>query len=139
MGTLTDANIGFGIEMEEGCEFPWDEEGDWDGCYILWWEYINNYENPYDWNTKEYYQFKKEWDEKNPIPFSLENCCSRECAIYVLCVAETVKCASRGYPEYFNPHELEVNPDLLIKFKEFIKKYEISDDEPKWLLFSYWG
>lgn len=139
MGTSTNAIIAFGIQLEEGFEFPWDDENDENDC-VDWWRELNNYNNPYDWKIdKDYWKYQNEWDKENPIPFEIENYCSQECPMYILAVKGTVKTAERGYPNDFNPNDLKVDPESLNIFKRFIDKYKISDENPKWLIFSYWG
>ncbi len=148
MGTSTDASIGFGIAMEDGFEFPWDiindeEEEDYEddeyGDYEKWWRRQNNFSNPYSWQDDKYWEYQRNWDLSNPLPFDLENCCSGDYPVYVLLVPGTCQTARRGYPESFDPKILKVEEAALNRFLEFIKKYEIPFEEPKWLLFSYWG
>jgi len=140
MVTSTNANIGYGIILEEGYNFPWDKKK-YDRCYLTWWRKINKFKNPYEWKVDhaKAFDFEGKWEEKFPIPFEVENYCSDECEMFALLVPGTTLVARRGYPETFNPNELKVPEESLNRFIKFLKDYKIDYIELKWLLFSYWG
>lgn len=137
MGTWTNATIGYGIILDEGFEFPWNKL-EFDTDPLTWWQKNNNYKNPFDGSSKAK-DFKRDWEEKYPIPFEVENYCSWEDEMYTLLVPGTIFLATRGNPEIFDPVELKVNDESLRIFLEFLNKYKIPHGEPGWILFSYWG
>lgn len=148
MGTSTDAIIAFGIVFEEYFEFPWSQDSD-DlddvedfGDYTNWWQKENGYKNPYTYedNPDEWINHSIEWDKKNPIPFQEENYCSDECPMYALVIPKSIIRASRGHPESLELSKFNVDEKELLNFMNFLKKYNIEiTEQPKWLLFSYWG
>lgn len=113
MGTSTNALVALGVIVEEGFELPWEE---WE--HHEWWE-------------------KKKGNKHIPIPFEVENYCSGEDPMYILCVPGSVTMACRGYPQFLE--DLHSDDLPVSEFEKFLKKYKLSKNSPKWLLFSYWG
>lgn len=154
MGVSTDGQICFGVAFDEGFGFPWEEE-EYEGDEQKWWRDINGYKSPFelydkrgeylDKNTSkdrinEYYKHKHEWEEKNPFPISLVNCCSGEYPQYIIAVSSSCRSCSRGYPDEFDPKELVVTDAEVRDLINFLNKYEIEyEGEPKWYLSSYLG
>lgn len=152
MGTSTDGQISYGVEIEEGYEFPWDEHGDMEE----WWQEINGYAP--DWcpftedgdykegvergdpRISEYFDHKREWMKKNPLPVEIVVHCSYDYPMYIIAVPGTVLKNSRGYPEEFKPWELEVTGIETLDLIEFCTKHSIEYiGEPAWRLTSLWG
>jgi len=130
MGTSTDANIAYGIDLgEDMWGWPWYNEDRYDAN-----------EDPldlfYEWNKKEYGE---------DSPFEIFWHCSYECPMYILGLKGTELTANRGDAVDFEPSKLqeEVSDDRKKLLTDMIAKYNIKGDggvpEPSWLLFSLWG
>lgn len=152
MGQSTDAILCYGVEFEEGYEFPWDQ-GDWKGDFERWWAEgvrgfkfskqvygesdrlpgvtdadVSNY-----WG--EYYAFLK----ANPLPVELVHHCSGDYPMYILAVTGTVTTASRGYPKVIE-RTPRTGAEKAEDFHQFCNEHGIELDKPlQWLLCSYWG
>lgn len=88
----------------------------------------------------KYYDEKKDFLNKNPLPFLLVNYCSAEYPMYILAVPETFKVCWRGEPTIFDPKELVVDSEKEKIFVDFIKQYIPEQEiELKWYLSSLWG
>ena len=179
MGTSTDGQLCFGVMLEEGFEFPWGWNGDgvFDGDLEEWWRSVNGYqcqvESPWDeaGNRKPgvsdkdprieaYFEDRRAWLEKNPVPVALVNYCSGESEMYILTLDDERlnMTAHRGYPVVVNVLDLQravEETQAERKLLEFMEEYGIGqggltdsstrfgeDGEvlvPKWWLSSYWG
>lgn len=161
MGTTTNAYISFGIELEEGFEFPW--EGDIDDWWIT---EVHGYKPPFRLYTDEgnyldehldsswkfnpeyqhlidsYYEHKRVFTKTLPkVPVELVDTCSCDYPMYIIAIPSTVTFATRGCPQKLNVDEdFKIDQDDLKAYTDFIKKYipEL-DEEPSWFLSSYWG
>ncbi len=162
MSTSTNAYISFGIELEEGHEFPWDDsnEDDW------WVDVVHGYQPPFRMYTDEgnylpehldsrgnfdpkfdhirdkYYAHKRAFkDALPPLPVKLVNTCSADYPEYIIAVPGTVSSAWRGSPQQLNTDVVfYVDQEKLKAYTDFIKKYMPElEDEPSWYLSSYWG
>lgn len=162
MGQSTDAIIAFGVDLGEDLPFP-EEDDDLDlGHYLAKRAgHINPYsEVPDAINFGPYAEFKV-WEEEHPewkakskewfrigreleeaAPIEIVYHCSYECSMFILAAKGTVKRASRGYPEEFDPGQLPANGngiDVPV-IRKFCEEQELpAFDDPKWLLFSMWG
>lgn len=155
MGTSTDGQICYGIYFEEGYEFPWGEESEWEGDMEEWWLIESGWtwekEKPFDEEgnyspgfsdkhplTEEYFDSRHEWKKSHPCPIVEVNYQSGECPAYILAISESVITASRGYPEVLSPLEESVEWGTILV--EFCDTYGIEHDTgPQWYLSSYWG
>ena len=129
MSVRTDAEICYGILLEEGIELPWDEE--YEGDVWAWWDRVKD--NP-----------------EHKIPFELINCCSLGFPIYILAIPGTVIEARRGYPTIIDPpyhfspfnSDNDANKQDTVDLIEFCKKYKIPIDYEnikfRWWLSSFW-
>jgi len=157
MGVSSNADVTFGIKFEEDFEFPWDDESKEDYEIEDWWrdvngfkhsveiydergEYINDKEPPQEVQDK-YYDEQREFDEANPLPLSLENYCSYDYPMYILCIPALGTGANRGYPNSFEPKDLIGKEDEHSKILiDFCNKYEIEmPDKPRWWCSSFMG
>ncbi len=154
MGQSTNGIIAYGSIFEEGFEFPWDDDK-YDFDIGEWWECVMNYEPIYQpWTESggyapgwvredprftEYFQHKRDWLKENPLPVAVENYCHGDYPMYALVIPTTVITALRGDPESFDPRGLCFSATELHDFKKFMDLFEISYEEPQWLLMSYWG
>lgn len=158
MGQSTDGQISYGIAFEEGFEFPWDL-GDSDGDIEDWWLAESGWkwegEEPFTEDRRDYapgmssehptvrayFASMRAWKDAHPgPPVELVNYCSGDYPMYALVVPSSVRTASRGGPEIFDPAELTVTEKERAALLGFCEKYGIEhDDEPAWLLTSYWG
>lgn len=134
MSIVADGKIFYGILYEQDFEFPWDEK---DLNLEDWWLQ----ETGYDGSTDEYdtYYFnKKKWLEGHPLPVEEINYCSGMCPMYALCVPGSVKTASLGRPQDFNPiTDFVMSLSEQDQYFEFISKYGLHKSAPSWYLGSY--
>ena len=153
MGTSTNANICYGIVLEDGYECPWD--GLYEGDIEAWWLAERGFKHSFeifdaDGNYLEgapasddaisnYFQEERAFQKANPIPVELVNYCSNDFPMYVIAVPGTVVTALRGNPTPFNPDNLLCNFDAEQAFLAFCKHYDFPESRPGWVLSSYWG
>lgn len=157
MGVSTDGQICYGIELEEGAEFPWTGSK-YSGDLEDWWLFeILGFRHTFEMFTlagnwiggepwpkdKVAEYFAEEWDFRKthpPLPVKLVNYCSGDYPMYILVVPDTYQIAERGYPETFVPSELQVTEQQTKDLIKFCKDHGIEfDGEPQWYLSSYWG
>ncbi len=155
MSVSTDGQISYGVAFDEDFEFPWSEARESD--IAAWWIYdvlgfkhsteiYADTKSGYVGDVKpsedvidSYYKEKREFENAYPLPVEVVNYCSGDYPMYILAVPSTVKNASRGSPETFDPKELTVTDaerDALLKF---CADHGIIHEEPAWMLTSYWG
>lgn len=158
MGISTDGQICFGIKFEEDFEFPWTNlDSDKDMDIEIWWRNINGFENLFKlWNDEGteyeggerppeiditlYYDHKRNWIEKNPIPLIEVNYCSGDCKMIILAIPESFRYASRGYAKEITGLNLSFNTNWSSILTEFCSKYNIEKgSSANWYLSSYWG
>lgn len=158
MSTSTNAQISFGIYFEEGYEFPWGEETEWEGDMEEWWLVESGWKwdkeplfNPRgDYNlgfssshplVDEYFTSRYEWKKSHPCPVEEVNYQSGEVPAYILAIPESIITARRGYPEVLNPsYCLTATDDMRNTLIEFCQKYGLEmTTGPQWYLSSYWG
>lgn len=159
MGVSTDGQISFGILFDEGYVFPWDinDSGEFDDDIKVWWRRKQGFRHSFEIYTPEggyidgkrpseeritaYYKERDDFNDAHPLPaVELVNCCSRDCPMYILAIAGSVGACSRGYPQRFQPADLQVTPDQVRELLEFCKAHGIKyEDDPAWYLSSYWG
>ena len=150
MGVSTNGQICFGVLLDENVELPWDKDND--GDFEAWWMCIQGYQPPFEIYDEtgnyingarppeEYYTHRHAFEKAHPLPFTLVNYCSGDDPMYILAIVSSEKGASRGYPESFNPVDLNVDQDEIDKLVQFCTDYGIEyDGEPGWWLSSYWG
>jgi hypothetical protein len=144
MSTSTDGQLCYGLTFEEDYEFPWD------GMDLdEWWRDIEGcpVESPYaeggDYKPgitiNDYFEQRRRWDDDNPLPIELVNCCSGDCPIWILAIPASVMFCRRGYPLAFDRVDLTVTYEDVQKLLGFCKRFDIEVTELKWLLSSYWG
>ncbi len=162
MSLSTDGHLSYGIIFDESTKFPWGSE---DNIHE-WWKKVNNYVNPYycpyteqgaykddapviftkdgqkrldfdDPKVTTYYNHWREWSKANPIPVQLVNYCSDDSPMYLIAVKHVF--CSRGYPVEIDPSFLEVSKEEKRKLQEFLDRFGIEADEPRWWLTSYMG
>lgn len=124
MGVSNDAQLIFGIDMEEFSDFLEDYDGDFDSFVaqkeelapsIEFWEYLKTY------------------------PVSWEMHCSYEYPMYILSIPGYQITASRGYPDIITAERLLVPQEKIDSMKTWCEKYNVPWVEPKWLLCSMNG
>lgn len=138
MGTSTNGMIGFGWMFEEGIEFPWYDEADWDYGVEDWWRKINGFiasDGDYDAQLDK----KRTWDKANPCPITIENYSSDGCPMYAIIITRTLLTCWRGHPTTFNPRDLRVDKAKVEEITVLLREHHIELEEPSWLLMSYWG
>lgn len=156
MSISTDGQICFGFLFEEDYEFPWDTEEFVHDIDTWWLEGVNQYKPPFQmYNdrgeyidgvepSKErfdiYYSHKDVFKATMPkVPVELVNCQSCDYPVYILAVPGTVRSASRGSPEMFEPDLLKYEPGSFNALVEFLEKYNIvPTGDAEWYLSSLW-
>ena len=144
MSTSTDAILCYGVEFEEGYEFPWDDaEGEFEG-FEEWWTLqcgVSAPKVPYSPESKEeynkYWDIKREKMEECPVELVLH--CSGEYPMYIIAAKGSVTTAYRGTPVTVSPLGFDKTSEYHTAVAEFVDKYEIFGPRPDWLLCSYWG
>jgi len=143
MGTSTNANIFYGILLDEEQELPWglsSDEEDKPEDVEEWWLNLHGIKRDdlEQWN---------DWRERvnkhlahNPIPFEEVNYCSEEYPMIALAVPRTVITATRGDPTTIEQWDFVCSAGELLHFAANIKKLGIVEmPTPRWYLSSYWG
>lgn len=157
MSTSTDGQICYGIYFEEGFEFPWSEDTEWEGDIEEWWLIESGWtwdkQNPFDKNgnfspgiytdhplVNEYFDSRFKWKLAHPCPVAEVNYQSIEIPAYILAIPESVITANRGYPQVLDPSQIVATEEMRNTLIEFCQKYEIEmSTGPQWYLSSYWG
>lgn len=157
MSTSTDGQICYGIYFEEGFEFPWSEDTEWEGDIDEWWLVESGWtwdeQNPFDKNgnyssgihtdhplVNEYFYSRFKWKESHPCPVAEVNYQSIEVPAYILAIPESIITANRGYPQVLDPSQLVTTEKMRNTLIEFCQKYKIEmSTGPQWYLSSYWG
>lgn len=158
MSTSTNANISYGIYFEEGFEFPWGEDTEWEGDMEEWWLIESGWtwdkESPFNSQgnyspgfhadhplVDQYFDSRRDWKKTHPCPVQEVNYQSGECPAYILAVPSTVLTARHGYPEVINTsYQLTETEEMRETLINFCKKYGIEHETgPQWYLSSYWG
>lgn len=155
MGVSTNAQICYGIMLDEDAELPWDE--DFDDEYDWWLIEVLGFKRSFemftpagDWiggkrwseeKIKQYDEEMRDFEKSNPaLPITLVNYCSDDYSMYIIAIPETCNSARRGYPEKINPSSLVVTDEQKCKLIKFCETHGIDfEDEPQWYLSSYWG
>lgn len=153
MGMSADAVLCYGMEFEEGYEFPWSEIDDIDE----WWRNELGFKHKKEiWKRdgsayldgiteeekKFYYQEIHDFNEANPCPVSLVYCGSMDSGYYstVIAATEPMIRASWEKAEPFDPEGFKISPQVLHKYYEFMNKYfEDIFEGGKWLIACNWG
>ena len=155
MGISTDGQICYGVLFEDDYEFPWDAE-EYGGDIEAWWRAVNGYQPPFELYDSDgnyldgieppqmridaYFGARHEWDEQHAVPVARVNACSGDHPLYIVAVPSTVRKAYRGWPETFNPTDLQVDSTAVDELCEFCDKYGLAyQGEPAWYLSSYYG
>ena len=155
MGVSTNGQLSYGVVVKEDYELPWENtlhRGDIDD----WWLDARGFKPsvyPFDSDgnyavgygdkspaVTQYFAEKRVWQAENPIPVVLVNYCSGDYPMYIIAAASKDFTAWRGEPEMVSLAEIretdEAHAMLMCFLDEFGIQYE---DEPMWLLSSYWG
>lgn len=154
MGVSTDGIIGFGVLCEEDTLLPWNMEGVYD--IEEWWLDVSEYVPEFQPFTKEgdyaegwsrgdsrfhkHYEDISAWLKEHPVPVEIVNYCMDSAPMYALCVPGTVIRCQRGYPTLFTPGLLSITNEQSSALLSFLEQWEIvSNNDPQWMLMSYWG
>lgn len=146
MGISTNAYIGYGIAFEEDIEFPWET-----GDIGSWWREWCGFKPSVDIYTPEgnyvegitgaerdrYWEERTEWDKNNPVPVEECNYCSGDYPMYALIVPGSRLTANRGYPMKISRNLDLPEKDKVIEFLTIMRQFNISDEDPEFLLMSY--
>jgi len=149
MGTSVEAEISFGVFIDEGhgLDLPWEQ----DSCECdidFWWEQTNNKpENPnkypFDKNSVDKNEYEKwknwetNWEIKHPMPFQKCYIYSYEYGGYILAAKSSVF-GSCGSVDEFNKDGLKVLDSEVEALKKVCKEYGI-EGELRWYLTAYMG
>ena len=150
MGQSTDAQICYGIQVEDDAELPWDE---YDGDIEEWWLHkVCGYTNPFEmfddngnWigrkefpqdKQDEYFQSRREFEATHPLPILLVRHCSGDYPMYIVALESTYLMARRGYPRELELNFYDGNDDTLV---EFCREFNIPTvGKTAWWLTSMW-
>ena len=145
MGISTDADLYYGIQLEEGIESLWadnEKECDWEELYCAKLG-VNPPEKGYsdtDPTTKD--EYSKYWETKrNMVKNSLCKIgmhCSYDYPMYYITITESCKHARRGYPIKI-PNGLVTYSTWDLELQRFCKVMGIAYEQPSWWLSSMWG
>jgi len=143
MGDRPHASIAYGVVVgtfDEEWESPWDN-----GDEEEWWRKTCGYEpEELDWEddmpdelVRMYFQRQREFDAQHPMPFKLLYVGSWDSEERVLCVPDTHQ------ETCWVATDLDVRTSLnghtgFIEFVDFLKSVGI-EQQPRWLLFPFWG
>jgi hypothetical protein len=151
MGSSAKATICCGIILEDNREYPWSNDEDIES----WWlekicKYVppfkifdenGNYLNkviPTPKQLEEYFDHKRDFKNKNPLPVKIIYSGSDNDLEKILSVLDTEQWTS-----WESPIKISIvllNSEKLYLFKRFCKTYlNIDDVEPKWLLSAFYG
>lgn len=151
MGISTDGILCFGIMLEEEIELPWGKDDIED-----WWIYeVKGYKNLYEvYDDKgeyingvkpaeevidKYFEARRKFKEKNPLPISLVLHCSCDYPLYIVSLPHLNFYAERGYPEKIDPEKLNVKTRDVDLIVNFCKEHNLETvGEPNWYLCSLW-
>jgi len=155
MGVSTNAQLCFGVSLEEETELPWNNDR-YDYDCDKWWRNINGFkysvEDPFDddgnWRTdisdtirEELYDIRyteeKVWDAAHPLPVEIVWHCSGDYQMYIIAARGTLVVARRGYPESIDPASLTVSDEDRDALIGFCEQFGF-DGEPGWWLSSMW-
>lgn len=153
MGTATDGQICYGIAFEEEFEFPWseyDDIEDWWVFTVLGFKHaveIYNSEGecidgarPAQALIEKYYSDIHVFKKAHPLPVKIVTYCSGDYPKYIIAVPGTCISCSRGEWVEFDPTKLVVIEEQKAALLQFCSDYGIEhEQEPQWLLTSYWG
>jgi hypothetical protein len=122
----------YGILFEEGFKFPWDDYHDLE----TWWEHVRGFTDTNPWNEwsalvegvssqdiSDYFQARKEWYVKHPLPVELVNYGSTADPMYIIAVM------SFTTPKRFE--KLPANPDAA-GLLSFLAEFRIPGANPAW-------
>ena len=124
MGVSTDAYLCLGVPIDEDDQWdlPWKIEEDYYDDLEDWWQDMGNEDPP---PAQEVYH------------------CSDEYPMLILAVPGSVKWSWRGHVEEIEGEFFTEFPTRnwqdCARLKEFLREYDISDEEPRWCLVSEWG
>ena len=157
MGQSTDAQICYGVSLDEDFEAPWYKEK-YDYDIELWWIYkikgyidpvqiyneAGNYINelpPSKEDEDKFYESRKRFLKDNPVPIDAVYHCSNEYQMWILAIPGTVISANRGCPTEFHPLQLAFTIKDYKKLMDFCKLIgvEATDENTGWWLSSWWG
>jgi hypothetical protein len=133
MSVSTDANLYYGIQLEEGINLPWADIDYWEDFYIKKMGYEHS--GP----SKEFIKF---WNIKNCLlneqPCAISSHCSCEYPMYYIYIKESELYASRGYPCEIPEGHLYTKAVWNRQLEEFCKIMELPYSKPSWWLSSMW-
>ena len=152
MGSDASATICFGILFDEYHEFPWGERDaeEW------WIDEIHGYKPPFEIYDKqggyldgkkptskqvdEYYEHRRAFKEKFPLPIDFVYSGSDESSSPILAVPSSVIRTGWDDPKEFSDQNFaSVSAEDIQKFKFFCEKYLDLTLELKWYLSAYYG
>lgn len=156
MGVSTNAILCYGVPLDEDQSYslPWTQEYD---DIEEWWREKTGWSLSTRWDeekgqlvypegltAKGYYDLRNKHDARNPCPAEVVYHCSGSFPMYIIAVPGSVKVAWRGDveeidPGWINNFASDHHAREVIKFDDFIKNYNISQERPRWCLVSYWG
>ena len=146
MGTSTDGILAFGVnfgdedDFEETCpsrlaEILQSEDGLED--YIVESSGIGQWSEDFTSEESEGY-WSRRVDILKDSPVEEVMHCSSDYPMTILAVPGFVRRANRGYPLDIKPESLVVPQGKIDAFKAWLAQHGV-EDEPRWILCSFWG
>jgi hypothetical protein len=139
MSVSTDAQLYYGIQLDEGFTFPWYNEEEDDIP-----EWTDVFCRKHGIEISNYDTFDQYWDAKSTLMYEKLRCnidshCSGDYPMYYVCIKETEILASRGYPQEIDHEHFLVRSYWDQQLKDFCELMELPYSKPSWWLSSYWG
>lgn len=160
MGNSADAKLCYGFAVENGFEFPWEDDD-----IEEWWRKVNSYAPPFecfkedgeevlpgisDSQIHESFEHKWKWAKDNPLPFELVYTGTFDDPTFILAVPSSILTADWEHPERLEDNGSQrgkrgglptITQGEIDKIKDFIAKYEIDIDPDShgWYLSAFYG
>jgi len=146
MGKSTDANVCFGVKLEEGQE-PWGNKD-----VQNWWLEVSGFEPSKEVFDSEgmlasgmtrldvdrYMKERAEFLKKHPLPFREVNYCSSEFPMFILACPSSVITAHRGFPHNLSLWKQTVKDEEITALEYFFADHmDLDSYDPKWWICSY--
>lgn len=142
MGQSTDAQLVYGVHLEEDVVLPWDDEED----VLDWWlkkqfGFVWDYTKTYEENRAQ----ENAYLEKSPPPFNIAYHCHHDHPMYIATpysgeeVDWACLVANRGYPVEVSAAALREEPETLEAIRAALTEHGIKFGKSGWFLCSMWG
>lgn len=128
MGVSTDAILVYGIPLDDGVEFPFDDTED---------TYYDHKNKPTKLSDPNALEGMVCWGDVIE-GLTVETHCSCDYPMYILTVASSRIRAARGNPEAVDPNGMGSMDAFDDSLRAFAKQHNLPHGEPGWYLCSMW-